>query len=353
MAVSQSPIVINGSHGEGGSALLRTALCMSALTQQPTRIHNVRGATRKPGLTAEDLTAIRALAMSCNAEVVGDELESQDLQFHPRRQPRPVNHQFDIASHEKGAVPGNAVVVLETLLPVLARSGSYSHLTVAGETYNRNALTYDYFQRVTLQAHRAQGIYADPSLHWAGFGYAGKGEVSLEIEPSVPNGLQWESRGESRLFGAVMAVAGLADHVQRRGKERLMQLARGAQIELEVAVQEVRSRAQGAFVTLWGEFECGLGGGTAMGAKGLPMEAVVDTAFAEFERWLQSEATVDAFLADQLIIPAALADAETSYRTPLVTRRLTTISRVVKQFLPIHITVHGREGEPGLVTVTR
>ena len=77
------PIFINGSHGEGGSALLRTAIAVSTLTSQPVRIHDVRGAMRKPGLTAEDLTTVHAFADCCGADLEGAEIQSSELKFRP------------------------------------------------------------------------------------------------------------------------------------------------------------------------------------------------------------------------------------------------------------------------------
>lgn len=354
MRVSADPIVINGSHGEGGSALLRTALAVSVLTQQPVRLHSIRGATRKPGITSEDLTFIRGLGIVCGAETVGDELDSEEMTFSPRRRPVALVHQrLDVSAFEKGSVPGNALVVLESLLPVLARTGSYSLVTAAGETYNANALSFDYFENVTLAVHRKQGLYAYAQQLMAGFGYAGMGEVSLEVEPSGPNAVQWEDRGKLVECRALVTTSELPDHVGMRGTEHVERLAKHSGIAIDTQSIQVRARGPGAFVTIWAEFERGCGGATAMGQKGVRMEAIAQAAYAEFMKWYESRATVDRYVADQMLLPAALADGESVYSTPMVTRRLTTVARVIKQFLPIHITILGREGEPGTVTISR
>ena len=88
MATLCTPILVDGSYGEGGGALLRASLVMSALTMQPFRITNVRGATNHPGLDVEDLILLRALAAACAAEHVGAELGSSAVSFLPTRKAR-------------------------------------------------------------------------------------------------------------------------------------------------------------------------------------------------------------------------------------------------------------------------
>ncbi len=348
-----APIVINGSHAEGGGVLLRTALATSALTQQPLRLHHVRGALRKPGIVSEDLCLIRALGAICAAELDGDELGSDHLLFAPTRPPRGLNQRLDIQAFESGTTPGNALIVLESLLPVLARSGVYSRVIVQGETHNPNALSFDAFDRVTLGAHRRQGLYAFANLAIAGFGYGAKGEVGLEVEPSAIAPLEWTKRGNLLRCSAVVTTAGLPDEVGLRGAQSVEMLLRAKGLKGEVEEQKVRSRGPGAHITVWAEFENGFGAGSAGGRPGVRIEQVAESAFANFAEWFDSDATVDPYLADQLLLPAAMAEGLTTYTTPCVTRRLVTMAWVVKQFLPIRVTVLGQEGSPGTVAVER
>lgn len=353
MAVQMDSIVINGSHGEGGGALFRTALAASALTMRGVRIHSIRGAMRRTGLVSEDLAVLSAFADATDAEVEGDELGEPEVTFVARRPLRALNRKIDVAAFEKGLVPGNALVVLESLLPALARAGSYSRLVVQGETYNNGTLTYDAFERTTLAAHRRQGLYAACSLTTGGFGYGAKGEVELEVEPSVMEPISWGARGNLLNATAIVVTSGLAPDVAARGVDRVSSLAKDAGLKLEVEAIEVRSKSPGAFVTVLAQFENGMGSGGACGQRGLRMEAVAESAWRNFMDWYSTDATVDAFLADQLLLPAALAEGKSVFTTPRVTRRLTTMAWVIKQFLPIHITILGQDGYPGAVTVER
>lgn len=346
-----TPLTLNGSHGEGGGALLRTALTMAALTDQPVRIHNVRGAMRKKGLTSEDLTFVRILEASTDAEVSGDQPGSGDLSFRPRRAPRGVVASFDMGAHEEGNVPGNALIVLQSALPVLARSGMLSRVVVTGETYNANALSYDAFELCTLAAHRKQGLYAYANQEIGGFGFAARGEVGLDVEPSALEGIEWESRGRRQGVKVVVATGDLPEDVGQRGVRHAKAQLDALGLDAEVEHHYVRSRSPGAFVTVAAEFENGTGCGVAMGQRGLRAEKLVENAIESFREWYESRATVDPYLADQLLVPAVIAGQASVFTTSRITQRLMTMAWVIKQFTPIHITILGREGEPGTVRI--
>lgn len=353
MAVLGSPLVIDGSHGEGGGALLRTALSMAALTQQQVRIVNVRGGTNRPGLNPEDLTVLRAITLASSAECLGGEAGSSSLTFLPTRRPRGLNERIDVCDGEDGPGFASAPVVLLALLPVLARTGMLSALSAQGETYGSRVLSYDYFAHVTIPALRRFGLYADPDQALAGFGRGTRGEIKLEVEPSHLQGVDWSERGHSTGVRAVITTSELADHVAARGVQHLGRLAYYAGFEVEATAQVVESRSPGAMVTVWNEFEGGFGGCAVMGQRGVRIEAVIQQAFEGFSGWLQSDATVDEHLADQIIVTAALADGETKFVVDRITKRFLTTVWVIKQFLPIHITVRGSEDGPGEVTVRR
>jgi RNA 3'-terminal phosphate cyclase (ATP) len=308
---------------------------------------------RRPGLNAEDLTFLTALAVSCHAEVSGDEIGSSEVTFAPRRHPKALNQRFDIASHEKGSVPGSALVVLASLMPVLARTGALSRVTVLGETFNNNTVSYDPFERSTLAVLRRQGLYAFPSLTMAGFGPGSRGEVTVEVEPSALEPLQWDARGRLLACRGVVSMADLPSEIGERGIDRLHGLCAAHGLSGEFETVQVPSRSPGVFVTVWAEFERGAGCGSALGQRGVRMEQVADSAFRAFLEWHSTDATLDPFLADQALVTAALAEGRSEFTTPKVTRRLVTMAWVVKQFMPCHLTIHGHEGGPGHIVIER
>ncbi|MBN9502571.1 MAG: hypothetical protein BGO01_17780 [Armatimonadetes bacterium 55-13] len=353
MATTGSLITIDGGHGEGGGALVRTALTMAAVTQQSVRIDNVRNGTNYPGLDIEDLTLLRALAKVCAAESVGAEAGSKSVSFLPTRRSSGIKEAIDLDPSVQPNRTPNANVLLNALLPVMAQSGVYSRISLSGETYGSHSLCYDYFANVTLEAQKKFGLYAFPDLVTAGFGREGGGEVQIEIEPSALEAVDWSTPGELKAVRAVIAMGELPMTIAHRAISHLNNLASNAQLPMEAEISGVDSPRPGLCITVWAEFERGFGGSTSMGAKGIRAEAVAQAAFEDVNSFVRSGATVDPFLADQILPTAILAEGQTTFKVSRITKRFLTIVWVIKQFLPIHITVKGKEGEAGEVTVRR
>lgn len=353
MASTGTLIHLDGSHGEGGGALVRTAFAMAALTQQAVKIDNVRAGTNHPGIDVEDLTLLRALAKSCGAETVGSELRSNSVSFMPTKRCTGLKDGLDLDPKFLESRVPNALVLLNALLPVLARAGTYSHVSLGGETYGSHSLCYDYFANVTLSAQKRFGLYAFPDQVSAGFGRDGGGEVTLEIEPSHLQGINWSKRGQMVSAKATIAIGELPLTVAHRGLAHLKNLGINAKIPFEVDIIGVDSRKPGVCVTTWVEYENGIGGATAMGAKGVRIEAVAQAAFEDTFEWVRSGSSVDPYLADQILPTAIFAEGETSFTVSRLTKRFLTIVWVIKQFLPIHITVKGTEGEVGEISIRR
>lgn len=351
MASPGSLIEIDGSYGEGGGVLLRTALTMSALTQLPVHVTAIREATKFPGLNSEDLTVVRALAVCCEAEVHHAEPGSSHLLFVPRRPARNLNTRLDVADSADGPGFANALVVGHALLPVLARTGAFSALQLRGETYAHHNLSADYYEHVTLRAMRRFGLYTTLRVEEAAFGWGAIGSLEFEVEPSALNGLDWSKRGRLIACRAQIVTSHLIRTIAERAEDHLREIARSTNVPFDIETTEVPARGPGAFVTLSAEFEHALGGATAMGQKGVRMESVVQRAFQGFREWYDSTATCDPHLVDQLLIPAILAEGPSVFTTSRITPRLLTTVWVIKRFVPIHVTVRGREGEAGSVTV--
>ncbi len=345
-----SLVAIDGSYGEGGGSIVRTALAMSALTQQSVKIASIRAGTPYPGLDVEDLVIANALAQSCQAECTGLEIGSETLVFHPTSRARSLTGVLEVPTTTR--MP-NSLIVLSSLLPVLARSGGYSTISCQGETYGTNALTFDYFANVGLYACRKMGIYAFPTLQTASFGRESGGDVSFDIEPSAINGVNWSQRGRLLSCLATVVTAELPNMVGQRGVAHLELMGRGANVPIEAEAIRVSSQRPGAFVTVWAQYENGAAGTTAIGQKGVRMESLAQNAFDNLMTWMSGDASVDPYLADLFLIPAVLAVGETTFKTSRLTQRFLTSVWVVKQFVPIHITVRGKEDSPGTVSIRR
>ncbi|MBX3097676.1 MAG: hypothetical protein KF812_12530 [Fimbriimonadaceae bacterium] len=348
-----STVRINGGHGEGGGALLRTAIVTGALTQRTVSIHSVRGAMRKPGLNAEDLALITAVATMTKANVYGDHPGSNEVNFEPKVAPRRLTDTIDVAQFESGTVSGGALVIASSLLPLLARATGYSEVSIAGETHGSNMLSFESFERSLLPALRAFGLYGFPALEKAGFGYGVHGKVRLETEPSGLSGVNLRKRGELSRGGAIVCYGDLREEIAERASATLSPLMERRGLNPEIEIVEVPTREPGLHITVWSEFDSAFGSGSASGRRGTKIEVVAEEAVSSFDEWFQTDTTLDSYLADQVLLTAALADGPTFFSVPRVTRRLLTMAWVIKQFMPIPITIRGAEGSPGTISVEK
>jgi RNA 3'-terminal phosphate cyclase (ATP) len=324
---------------------------MSVLTQQPVRVDNIRGGTKFPGLDIEDLVIARALAESSAAEMRGADIGSNTLAFFPGRKAQGLNGRLGEGLADESRRP-NGLVVMNCLLPILARAGMYSSVAVEGETYGTHTLGYDYFANVTLAVLKRMGLYAFCEMPRAGFGRESAGVVTLDVEPSAVEPISWMDRGRQRSLAGVVATAGVPDAIGSRGVAHLKALAKNAGMTISASHQRV-SGGPGAYVTVWCAYDKGMGGGAAMGSRGVRIEALAQTAFEETYQWMSSSGTIDPYLADQILLPAIVAGGDSAFRVSKLTRRFVTSVWVVKQFVPIHITVKGSENGPGEVTVRK
>lgn len=244
-------------------------------------------------------------------------------------------------------------VILNALVPVLAQTGMYSQVSLSGETYGNRSLSFDYFQNVTIPALQKMGLYAFPDQELAGFGRESRGRVTMDVEPSSLQPIDWASRGKLVGCRAIVTTAELPSYVTQRGVAHLVKLSEHTKLPLEIESNPTDSQSPGAFITAWAIYEKGMGGATAIGQRGLRIENLAQNAFEGMLDWMSGDATVDPYLADQLLVTACLASGESTFKTSRLTSRFLTSIWVIKQFLPIHITVRGTEDKPGVVSIKR
>lgn len=316
----------------------------------PVAIHNVRAKLRKRGVNPIDVAIARILGQATLADVtaaIGDDL----LLFAPSTPLKPFRDRIDLNAIAKGSQAGSAALIIQTLLTPLARAGGISQISCRGGTHVPYSPTFDYLNKVTLPAFSNLGVYASTYLHSAGYSPRGGGEVEAEIEPSALSGFKWVTRGMIRKAQAVVVTSELPDAVGRRGVAHLKQLSEKHHTHFDIEVLRPRSSAPGASVTFAVEFESGYGGSQALGQRGKPMEEVVEEAFFDFIHFLNGEATSDAYLADQLLLPAVLSNEPCEYSVANITQTLLTTAWVIKQFMPVKMVIRGEEGQPGVITI--
>jgi RNA 3'-terminal phosphate cyclase (ATP) len=344
-------LVIDGSHGEGGGQVLRTTLALSAITGQPVRLERIRAGRRKPGLMPQHLTSVRAVAKVCDAELEGARLDSQELTFVPRSAPIAGQYTFDVAQFAKGGSAGAVTLILQTILLPLALADGTSQVMLRGGTHVAWSPPFDYVKRVYLPALMRMGIKAKANIERWGWYPIGGGEVRATIEGQgagrSPAGLDLRERGALLRVRGLSASSNLPRHIGTRQESAALQALRSNRVNARIDVLEAPSKGQGTVVFLWAEFDNAMAGFTSLGERGKPAERVAEEAADQLVQFLHSGAALDRHLADQMILPMALAAGPSRLTTEVVTQHLLTNAWVVNQFFPGRIRVEGEEGRPG------
>jgi RNA 3'-terminal phosphate cyclase (ATP) len=348
---------IDGSYGEGGGQVLRTSLALSAVTGNPVEVVRIRAGRRKPGLAPQHLTGVRAAAKVCHADLSGAQLKSQELSFTPRSAPVAGTYTFDVAQAAKGGSAGSVSLVLQTVLVPLSFANGPSQLTLRGGTHVAWSPPFDYLKRVYLPALAQMGFRAKANLTRWGWYPIGGGEVRAQVQP-VPGGrealagLDLRHRGNLVRARGISAASNLPRHIRQRQARTAQQVLRSHGVNVRMDEVEAPSKGTGTVVFVWADFEQVAAGYTSLGERGKPAEKVAEEAALALLTFRDKDAAVDRFLADQLILPAALAHTPTVFATEQVTQHLLTNAWVVEQFGVARVEIDGEEGWPGRVTIT-
>lgn len=336
-------IELDGAAGEGGGQILRTALSLSMITGQPFRITNIRAGRARPGLLRQHLVAVQAAARICDADVADVAVGAQTLVFVPGAI-RSGHYAFAIGT------AGSSTLVLQTVLPALLFAGQPSSVTVSGGTHNAMAPPSHFLERAYGRMLKAMGAEIEFRLQRFGFYPAGGGELVATVQPCaglLP--LHLPERG-ARVHGyAESFVAGVSETVARRELE-CIGLGMGwgeAQLVPHRLPAEV---GPGNVVLLTLEHEHATEVFAGFGEKMVRAETVARHTLDRARRYLVSGAAVSEYLADQLMLPMALAGAG-SFTTDVLSSHAHTNAAVIARFLPVRFEIEA-QGARHLVRVT-
>jgi RNA 3'-terminal phosphate cyclase (ATP) len=335
-------IALDGAEGEGGGQILRTALALSLVTARPFRIERIRAARRKPGLLRQHLTAVQAAANVGHARVTGAELGSAALSFEPREL-RSGEYRLSIGT------AGSATLVFQTVLPALLCARGASQLTLEGGTHNPTAPPFDFVASSFLPIIRRMGPRVDARLDAYGFYPAGGGRITVEIEPSASLGsVELLDRGPVRVHARAL-VSSLPETIAKRElaivRERLG--IERAMCRVECITNSI---GPGNVLLIAIESDRVTEVVSGFGVKGVSAEKVASLACDEAERYLDADVPVGAHLADQLLIPMALAKGGT-FRTVTPTEHTVTNAKVIERFLGVSIAIEPESFAVARITV--
>lgn len=345
-------IEIDGSYGEGGGQLVRTAVALSAVTGEEIKVTNIRKNRPNPGLKQQHLKALEIAAKVCGARVSRLFQGSSELFFAPV-EIRGGKYNIDIGT------AGSITLLLQCIMPALPFAKEKIELTIRGGTDVAWSPTIDYLQNVTFRALEHLGYKGSLTLNERGYYPRGGGIVSAVFEPCELNGFHFRKikenkravenlKDEESLRGehsrkekitGISHASNLPTHVPSRQAEAARSLLLEAGYDSKIKVQSHELLSTGSGITLW----TGYCGGSALGERGLPAEKVGRRAAEEITAELRTGAAVDMHLADQLIPYMALA-GNSSYTVRELTLHAATNIWVTEQFLNVKFKIEEKEG---------
>jgi RNA 3'-terminal phosphate cyclase (ATP) len=337
-------LTVDGSLGEGGGQILRTTLGLSLVTGQAFRMHRIRAGRQKPGLQAQHLAAVNAAVAVGQAEVEGAAKGSLELEFRP--------HGVTAGDHSVAVgTAGSVTLVLQTVLPALLTAGGPSSLVLEGGTHNPMAPPFEFLAKTYLPLLQRLGPKVRAKLDRHGFYPAGGGKMRVTVEPAATLArLDLPERGSGLRLSATAVVANLPRHVAERELKVLKR-----ELGLETAalhIEEVKSHGPGNAVFVEVESAPLVEVLTGFGELGVRAEAVAHQLAKDVERYLEAGAPVGEHLADQLLLPMALAGGGSFVTLPLSSHALTNIE-VLKLFLPVEVKIERLSETAVRVEVTR
>ncbi|MCS7138809.1 MAG: RNA 3'-terminal phosphate cyclase [Crenarchaeota archaeon] len=340
---------IDGSMGEGGGQVLRTAVALSALLKKPIKVFNIRAKRSNPGLRPQHLAAVKAVANLTGARVEGLEVGSKQILFDPD-EIRAFNIELDVGT------AGSISLVLQAMMPVLAFSPREVKLVLKGGTDNPKAPPIDYIKEVLLKDLSLTGYSAELKVERRGFYPRGGGVVHFESKPVgclKPFDItDFPGLKKVKVF---VYSSRLPMHVAERIADSASSKIR-SMLKVEPVVEYEIMRGDehnapldpGCGILIIGTLENNVVfASNALGERGKPSEKVGSEAALEFIRQVEHKTPADKNLADQLVVYAALANGISSLRTHEITLHTLTTIKLVELFLPVKFEVQGRLGSPG------
>ena len=312
--------------GDGGGQILRTALALSMVTDTPVKVTDIRGSRPTPGLRPQHLAGVRVAEAVSDADVSGAAVGATDLTFVPD-EPSGGDYHADIGT------AGSVTLLFETLLPLATTLDEPLTLTATGGTDVKWSPTAAYYERVKLQLLARFGLDARLTLHRSGFYPAGGGKATLRLAPSSLSSIELTERGP---LERVVVRSKASTSLENRSvavRQAAAAEKRLAELGVDYAVEQpvyVPATSPGSALLLEARYANGLVGFDALGERGKSSEEVADEAVDAFEAFRTTAAAVDEQLADQVMLPLALAGGEV--RIPRVTAHVRTNLAAIRAF---------------------
>jgi len=301
---------INGAHGEGGGQIVRSAITLSCITNQPIHLENIRKNRKSSGLKPQHLTAIKILQKISNAKVIGDKLGSTDLKFIPGE-----IKNLELVEDVKTA--GSIALILQVLIPAVSITKKKLSLIIKGGTDVLWSPTMNYTNFVLKEAYSRIGIKFDLKITKRGYYPKGGGEIKLEVFPANIKSINFSKRNKQKLK-LKCTFSKIPITVIKENIKKIEEKVKKNNFEIDVEIKEEEAIDSGASVLIYSIEDNSIFGVDGLFDKknqkfDLKIEEILDNFFG-----------IDKNLADMLVVPLSLGSNKTKFEVSEITKHLET-----------------------------
>jgi len=322
-----SEAVVDGSYGEGGGQILRTAVALSAIIKRPVKVVKIRAGRPNPGLRPQHVGTIKIIASMCDAEVEGLHVGSPTILFKPKRLAA-SEMRYDIGS------AGAITLLLQVAVIVAAKAEQKCSFEIIGGTDVKWSPTIDYFSCVFIPALKALGVDVKLAVKRRGYYPKGGGLVKVEVEPAESIKPLTLIRQPESPANIISVCSQLPPEVAKRQLNSALNILNQHMIpvaDVKSAVEPAISAGTSLTIYSVDESKGTYLGADAIGERGKPAEQVGREAAEKFLSEWSAQVAVDSHLADMLVLPLSLAEGASTYTTSKLTQHLETNLYVVSR----------------------
>ncbi|WP_395612219.1 RNA 3'-terminal phosphate cyclase [Allosphingosinicella sp.] len=317
-------IIIDGAEGEGGGQVVRNSCALSLVTGQPFRITNVRGKREKPGLMRQHVTAIEAACRIGGGNCDGLAVGSSEITFTPGSVV-PGDYHFAVGT------AGSTGLVFQTILMPLLLAGGPSRLVLEGGTHNMLAPPFEFMAKAFAPVIRRMGAGLELQLVRHGFYPRGGGQVEVDIVPAALSPIHCRDRGPLKSVSATALFAGLPFDIADRELKTARKFLPDWPEDAFAVRQLPDEQGPGNALLLEAEFAEVTEVVTGFGKLGHSAESLAKTAAQRMAGFVASNAFAGPYLADQLLLPFALAGGG-SFTTVKPSQHSLTAADIISRF---------------------
>lgn len=331
-------IEIDGSLGEGGGQIIRTAISLASIFNKPVRITNIRAKRKEPGLRAQHLQSVMTSARLCNAKLEGTTLGSTEILYRPGKLVKLFNEPIDTGT------AGSVSLIAQTIIPISIFGGTGLDVTIIGGTEVPNSPTVDYLEKIVLPVYRKLGAKIEFKIEKRGYYPKGGGILKIRCSrQSESSPISIDGKNEPPTPTSIFSCSrSLPRHVGLRQVESAKNLLsrEGFDIKTTTLDCDGNSFSRGSSVLVYSVSESRFIGSSALGERGKPSERVGEQAAKDFVREVSSLANVDSHLADMLVTLLSCVKGNSIFATSDITEHFKTNMKVATAISNCNVEYH-------------